>query len=422
MRHFGRGCGYLDSTLTETIFDRAGEMKPKCARSLFLLAGVLLAGGCLATDPTIDDPELPELVTFQSVEVGALHSCGLTLRNEILCWGENSTGQLGTGDDISRTIPWPVSHGTIEFSRVVPGAAHSCALSLDNEVYCWGSNNAGQLGLGNLSDLQVSVPVEVGGGRSYISVEVGGAHSCALSTSRAAFCWGNGAQGQLGTGDVQGVPRPAPDSVVGGIVYELLTAGNEHTCGLTVSGESYCWGSGQHGRLGVGSSSNLAEPTLVGNNMQFFAISAGGTHTCALGLDGTAYCWGDASQGQLGTGALDGSEVPVPVSGTLVFDDISAGNGYTCAITGVGDVYCWGRNEVGQLGDGTLVDRYEPTLVGGGRAFQNVSTGLGAFGTATCGLGADGLAYCWGDGLGGQTGTGDPIVATSPIRVYGQAG
>ncbi len=396
----------------------------KCkGRFGFVPFGVgLIASACLATDPPIDDPVLPELVTFQAVAAGALHSCGLTLRNEILCWGANSTGQLGTGDDVFRTIPWPVAHGTTEFSLVVPGAAHTCALSVDNDVFCWGANNAGQLGLGNLSEIQVSVPVEVGGGRSYSGVAAGGAHSCALSTSRTAFCWGNGAQGQLGTGVVLGDPRPFPDSVIGDISFKSITAGTDHTCGLAVGGEAYCWGLGRNGRLGVGSTENMAEPSQAGNGMPFSEISAGDTHTCAIGLDGMAYCWGDGSQGQLGTGGVDASDVPVPVAGGLVFDKISAGGGYSCGVAGSGEAYCWGRNELGQLGEGTLLDRYEPTLVGDGMTFHTVTAGLGLLGTATCGMGTDGIAYCWGDGLGGQTGTGNPIVATSPIRVYGQAG
>lgn len=397
-------------------------MKRKGWHGLGLLGVLLLTTGCLATDPPLEQPDLPELVTFQSVAVGGLHSCGVTLRNEVLCWGENSTGQLGTGDDVFRTIPWPVSHGTNQFSRVVLGAAHSCALSTEDEVLCWGANNAGQLGLGNLSDLQVSVPAEVGGGRSYVGLAVGGAHTCALATSRAAFCWGNAAQGQLGTGIVVAAPRPNPDSVIGGFTYERITAGTEHTCGLTVGGEAYCWGLGRDGRLGTGSTENTAEPARAGDGMFFSDLSAGETHTCAVGLDGTAHCWGDGSLGQLGTGGVDASDVPVPVSGALIFNMVSAGSGYTCGVTGTGETYCWGRNELGQLGEGTLQDRFVPTLVGDGMSFRTVSAGFGSLGTATCGLGTDDIVYCWGDGEGGQTGTGDPIVATSPIRVYGQAG
>jgi alpha-tubulin suppressor-like RCC1 family protein len=191
---------------------------------------------------------------------------------------------------------------------------------------------------------------------------------------------------------------------------------------MTVSGEAYCWGLGQDGRLGVGSTANLSEPARVGDDMLFFAIDAGGNHTCALAIDGPAYCWGAGNLGQLGTGGVDGSYVPVPVAGGLLFEDISAGDGYTCGVAGGGSTYCWGRNEVGQLGDGTLEDRFEPVLVGDGRAFQTVSTSLGSFGSATCGMGTDGIVYCWGEGSGGQTGTGESIVITSPARVYGQEG
>jgi len=379
--------------------------------------------GCLATDPPVDDQDVPDLVTFEAVDVGALHACGLTTTNRLLCWGENSTGQLGTGDNVFRTVPWPVSHGSTEFDMVSAGVSHSCAASVDGELYCWGSNIAGQLGLGDLGEDFVSVPNEVGGGgRTFSTVAAGGAHSCALTTGRFAFCWGNGSAGQLGTGYLGNVPRPFVDSVLIDVALREITLGTEHTCGMTNDGEVYCWGLGLNGRLGVGATGNFSEPTRVAPDMQFFAIDAGGNHTCALALDGIAYCWGAGNLGQLGTGGLDDSDVPVEVAGGLLFDEISAGDGFTCGVIGDGTTYCWGRNEVGQLGDGTLESRYEPSEVGFGQSFQTVSAGLGSFGSATCGLASNGLVYCWGDGRGGQTGTGESMVVTSPVRVYGQEG
>ena len=390
----------------------------RCRISVLLVAASV--GGCLATDPPVDEVEPPDLVTFRDVQVGALHSCGLTTRNEIFCWGENSSGQLGTGDNIFRTVPWPASHGDEQFTAIAPGASHSCALSTEDVLFCWGANNAGQLGQGDTSEVGVQVPVKVSAERTYDGVTAGGAHSCAITVGRVAYCWGTGLNGQLGTGYAGTAPRPTPDSVLADQIWELLTAGSEHTCGLTVGGEVYCWGLGLDGRLGLGSSENYSEPARVGDDMQFFAIDAGHDHTCALALDGFAYCWGNGSLGQLGTGTLSSSDVPVAVTGGLVFNNISAGGGFTCGVTSDYKVYCWGRNDVGQLGDGTLDNRYEPALVGGGKEFRTVSAGLGSFGATTCGMATDGLAYCWGDGRGGQTGTGDATVVTAPVRVFGQ--
>ena len=310
----------------------------------------------------------------------------------------------------------------MEFSQIALGVSHTCAVTPEHEVYCWGANDQGQLGLGIVSEEQVPVPNPVGGGREYAFVSVCAAHSCALTISRGAYCWGYGSSVQLGTGQAGTFPRPSPDSVIGDLSFDVISAGSAHTCGVTTNSDAFCWGLGQDGRLGVGSTANEVAPTSVVSDLKFSHISAGVTHTCALALDGLAYCWGDGASGQLGTGGLGGSDVPVPVVGGLLFESISAGGGFSCGVTSAGDAYCWGRNETGQLGDGTFEARVQPTAVAGGLAFQTVSAGFGTFGTVACGLTLDRLVYCWGDGQRGQTGTGDQIVVNSPARVYGQAG
>jgi len=396
-------------------------MNSKSICALALLIGISLLTGCIGSDQPTEQPELPDPVTFIDFDVGAYHACGLTDHNQTRCWGSNSTGQLGTGDNTFRMIPWPVSHGNERFEAISLGSVHSCGLSTEREVFCWGANNSGQLGLGDISELQVSVPSGIGGAQ-YSVIAVGGAHTCALSTTREAYCWGFAQYGQLGTGYVGNDPRPSPGPVSGGLLFETITTGSDHTCALTVGGDAYCWGLGQAGRLGTGSSENQSEPQLVAGGLQFNVISAGTTHTCALALDATAYCWGNGALGQLGTGGIGSSDVPVAVAGGLTLVSISAGGGFTCGVTGGGDAYCWGRNDVGQLGDGTSDDRQVPTAVVGGITFEKVVAGNGTIDSATCGQADNGLVYCWGDGRGGQTGTSESEIVNSPTRVYGQNG
>jgi alpha-tubulin suppressor-like RCC1 family protein len=158
---------------------------------------------------------------------------------------------------------------------------------------------------------------------------------------------------------------------------------------------------------------------VIGGHV-FTTISAGANHTCGLTIDGLAYCWGAGSSGQLGNSSNGGATEPVQVVGGHMFTTISAGGAYTCALTDTDDAYCWGQNEGGQLGDGTNTNRNEPGPVSGGLKFEAISAGTGTFGTATCGFATDGRVYCWGDGTLGQVGNMATESVSVPTRVAGQ--
>src|SRR6266576_2695667 len=147
-----------------------------------------------------------------------------------------------------------------------------------------------------------------------------------------------------------------------------LSAGGVHTCGVTTSGAAFCWGSNSSGQLG-GSAASQCEPDYYGSGvpcsttavavaggLTFAAVSARTSHTCGLTTGGAAYCWGDNVQGQLGNGSTTSSGTPVPVAGGLMFGAVSAGDGFTCGLTASGAAYCWGYNGVGELGNGTTTN------------------------------------------------------------------
>ena len=207
----------------------------------------------------------------------------------------------------------------------------------------------------------------------------------------------------------------------GGLSFQSLTAGGGHSCGLSsLDSKAYCWGAGRFGQLGIGTTDNQAEPTLVDSVLQFQSIDAGEEHTCALTLDGAVYCWGSGADGRLGRGSTADAVTPQPVSGDLFFEAVSTGGGHTCALAPTGDVYCWGANDSGQLGDGTTIDRTEPTLVSTEVPFESVSAGAAALTTVTCGRSTGGVIFCWGYGLNGQLGNADVFNSTTPTRVVGQ--
>jgi alpha-tubulin suppressor-like RCC1 family protein len=153
-------------------------------------------------------------------------------------------------------------------------------------------------------------------------------------------------------------------------------------------------------------------------------VSAGGNHTCGVTAAGAAYCWGLNSSGQLGDGTTTQRTRPTPVAGGLSFVEVSAGANHTCGITARGEAYCWGLNTNGQLGDGTTAQRMSPVLVAGGLTFAFLDWPyygtLGAGGNHTCGLTVNRALYCWGANDHGQLGNGTRLDSAVPVKVADQ--
>ena len=199
----------------------------------------------------------------------------------------------------------------------------------------------------------------------------------------------------------------------------VISAGGAHTCGLDLQGAATCWGANAAGQLGLGTASDsVGSPTNVDTQLRFETISSGGSHTCAVTGAGEIHCWGNNQVGQLGDGSREIRTLPVAVASTERFATISAGLDHTCALTETGLAYCWGWNASGQLGDGSgdQSPKLVPTLVAVVPALQSISAGA----AHSCGLGVDGVAYCWGDNLGGRLGAEAGEPSWLPIRVAGQ--
>lgn len=344
---------------------------------------------------------------LSSIHVGRGHSCGLTAQGEAFCWGRGKDGQIGRGFPPRTPFPTLVTGG-LSFLQMETGSFHTCALTLSGIAYCWGRNYDGRLGNGSTGDL--STPTPVSGNLAFLSISTGGAHTCGVTGEGKAYCWGGGRQGQLGNGDLLDAMTPvevqAPE-----VTFLSVRAGGVHTCGLTPLGETYCWGRGTAGALGIGMSESRATPTPVSTDLRFRSIHLGMEHTCALTQAGRAFCWGYAGEGQLGNGDGVSRLVPSPVAGDLVFSSLSAGGQHTCGVTTEGDAYCWGDGSEGQLGSGSSSSSRTPVLVTGGLTFATISAGW----SHTCGTTPTHEAYCWGAADDGQLGDGN----MAPVNHYG---
>ena len=243
------------------------------------------------------------------------------------------------------------------------------------------------------------------------SVGAGSIHTCGLTVTGNAYCWGFNDFGQLGDGSTTGSLTPV--LVSGGIRFSSINTKGGHTCGVTSMGDAYCWGENFRGQLGDGTTINRLTPVLVSGGLSFASVSTAYSETCGVTTAGDAYCWGENFHGQLGDGTTINQLTPVPVAGGLTFASLSAG-ATTCGVTTTGAAYCWGRNH-DQLGDGTTNRSLMPRPVAGGLSFASLRTA----GWHTCGLTAAGDAYCWGNNGVGQLGDGTTNRSLTPVLVSG---
>lgn len=338
--------------------------------------------------------ELVPLDGIVKVAAGNEHTCALTAKGGVKCWGNNDSGQLGDGSIINRMLPVDVVGLGDGVATISAGGFHTCALTVTSRVKCWGENANGQLGDSTMTDS--SIPVDVTGLDSNVTtIFAGGSHTCALTVSGGVKCWGYNAIGQLGDGTT--TSRTTPVDVVGlssGVAG--ISAGNSHTCAVTTAGGVKCWGMDLDGQLGDGGT-NWKKSTPVdvtGLNSGVSVVTVGGRHTCALTTAGSVKCWGYNGYGQLGDGSSSQMKsTPVDVTGlNSDVTTIYGGGGHTCALITAG-VKCWGLNDYGQLGDGTTTNKNTPIDVIG---LDNGITAITTGDNHTCSLGTTGGVKCWG--------------------------
>jgi serine/threonine protein kinase/alpha-tubulin suppressor-like RCC1 family protein len=291
------------------------------------------------------------------------------------------------------------------------GGLHTCVVTGSGEALCWGGNGEGQAGRSGGS--RVVVPFAVSGG-GFREIAAGVAHTCGLLASGEAVCWGSNRGGQLGDGST--ASRAVPGAVAGSHRFTALAAARAHTCGLTRGGELFCWGANEDGMLGTGNAEPGLVPVRAGAGV-YSRFALGWSHTCALNGRGQAFCWGSNADGQLGTGGAESSPSPRPVTVSQRLTQVVAGAAHTCALAAGGGAFCWGRNSNGQLGDGSTTARRSPVRVASEVSFTALAAGT----THTCGITRSGEALCWGRNVYGQLGDGTstdrPVPAPVDTRV-----
>jgi len=396
---------------------------------------------------------LKPLPAFIAVSAGYMHTCALAADSTAWCWGENTEGQLGVatetackvdGGKVACSLRPVAAAGGARWRLLSAGGFHTCGFDATGGLLCWGMEEQGQLGaptsttcplLEGMAPIPCSLqPLPVHSEEVFIAVSAGLRHTCALTATGAAYCWGDNRTGALGhqaggtmCPDFAGSKvacdlEPAP--VQGDHRFAAIAAGGHFTVALDSSGHAWQWGGNPD--LGPGS----ALPVLVSDSFRFVSISAGQRAACGLTAEGQAFCWGimPVAGGVSSTEIVEGNGQPVAVGAWGIryrkeeantrwrYTMSAVGHEHHCGILVGGVVACWGANDRGQLGQGKKGPSTGlPVEVPDTKGAIAVTAGN----RHSCALMPGGRIICWGYGIAGQLGNGKTKDSDSP-RVVGE--
>lgn len=258
--------------------------------------------------------EVPLEIQARDVAVGHDHACAILTDDRLFCWGNNAEGQLAqsdpwSGPGVNSAVPLEVGQGS--FYRVMSlGQGHTCGIQLDGSLWCWGRNAGGELGQGAASADQTRTPGQTGSDEDWTAVSSGQGHTCGIRAGEL-YCWGENHSGQLGVdvADYTDDPTLVPTS---GEV-EAVEVDTFHTCALLTGGEVWCVGRNLEGQLGDGTIVDRTTLVPVSPSSGWDQISVGRFHTCGV-RSGAVLCSGENVDGRLGLGDARRRDVYTPTA------------------------------------------------------------------------------------------------------------
>ncbi|WKU05551.1 hypothetical protein [Micromonospora sp. HUAS LYJ1] len=318
------------------------------------------------------DIALPAGVILDSIEAGYSHSIAVDQNGVVYTWGDNAYGQLGTGDTVQHDTAQAVTlPGGVKAVAVAGGQWHSIALTATGEVYAWGRNNSGQLGTGDAISHLTPVKATVPAGVVVTAIATHNAHNIAVDENGDLYLWGDNTYGQIGIGTTTVQRSPVKVTLPAGDRAQAVAAGAFHSLAMTTTGTAYGAGYNAYGQLGNASNTNstVFVPVSLGS-AKIRDIDAGLSHSLAVTANGTVLTWGAGTAGQLGNGGGSNSNTPVIVRlpAGVTIEGLGAGQSHSLAVINTstdpnylpGQILAWGLNNYGQLGDGTLTVRTTP--------------------------------------------------------------
>jgi alpha-tubulin suppressor-like RCC1 family protein len=326
-------------------------------------------------------------------------------------WGRNDNGQLGINTTTNISTPVTTIAGGANWKQVSSGGYLStAAIKTDGTLWIWGANNNGQLGVNDTTSR--STPVTTfAGGTNWKQFDGGGTHIAAIKTDGTLWTWGSNGNGQLGSNNAIFFMVTPVTTFAGGTNWKQVACGEDHTLAIKTDGTLWTWGRNAYGRLGINNTTNRSIPvTTFAGGTNWKQVSGGAGHTAAIKTDGTLWTWGFNLTGALGINNTTDRSTPVTTfAGGTNWKQVSCGRLHTTAIKTDGTLWTWGQNSSGQLGDNTGITRSIPvTTFAGGTNWKQV-TGSRSYTTS---IKTDGTLWTWGLNAYGQLGINN---TTSPI-------
>lgn len=370
-----------------------------------------------------------------AVSIGDGFAVALTAEGIAWSWGTNTVGQLGNGTASTayQTTPVRVS-GTQTFVAVSAGTAHVLALDADGNVWSWGENGSGQLGLGDSQNRHVPTKIPLFSTSKVVEIAAGGYTSFARTVDGSVFAWGNNQTRMLGDAsltELEIADAPMLVSELSDLFITHIAAGEATVAAIASDGSVWLWGENGYQQAGVSASSeDVATPTQKLFSVSYLAqdVVFGDTHTSVLCIDGSLIGFGLNQYGQFGnnkttdtpTTAKNNTQNYMATFGSQVrITAVAAGSTHMVAMSATGDVYTWGSNRNGQLG-GNPENTKVPSAVDFSQEDYAVSVAAGYENTAL--IDSEGHLYMWGSNSTGQLGNGGTTDSDVPVAVKGENG
>ena len=329
-------------------------------------------------------------------------------------WGYNYQGQIGDNSTTDKCIPVSILGTKKTFCKISAGGEYLTVLDKNGQVWGWGYNNTGQLGINSLITKYTPVSI-LGTKKTFCEIE--SSWNSTLSIDNRGLVWGWGYNYQGVIGDNTNIERLTPVSILGAKkTFCKIAGGQYHTIALDKNSQVWGWGYNYYGQLGDNTVINRCTPvSILGTKKTFCNVSAGGSYTIGLDKNGQVWEWGNNYYGQLGDNSIINRCTPVSILGIKkTFCKITAGTYQALGIDNIGQVWGWGYNNYGQLGDNSTINRCTPvSILGIKKTFCNISAG----GSHTIGIDKNGQVWGWGYNQHGQLGNGTTNFATTPIKV-----
>jgi len=352
-----------------------------------------------------------ELVMVSS---GGYFTAAIRSDGTLWTWGANWRGYLGDGTNVNSNVPIQVGTAT-NWVSVSAGDQHSLAIDSDGKLWAWGYNYYGQLGDGTTTDS--FIPIEIRPDKEWASVSTGWSYTMAIDTDGKLWAWGNNWSGQLGDGTTTDSLIPIeirPDKE-----WKTVATGGYHTLAIDTDGKLWAWGANWSGQLGDGTTTDSLIPVQIRPDKEWASAAMGvEDFTIAIDSDGKLWAWGGNWNGQLGDGTTTSSTTPIEIRPDKDWTMVSAGWYYAMALDTDGNIWGWGNNGSGQLGDGTNTNRNTPHPMTHpeGMEWVYLSVGNAEDSFHTSAIDSDGRLWGWGYNYYGQLGDGTVVTTSTPVQ------